>query len=552
MGTFNQGTKIKRFNQTTTKRAIFGALVILPLLLLTNCTSNNGSEAGQAFLFSAPQGQMMVGSLVTVTYSGSKVSMAQATWTVTDPMGGSTPFSLAGDNAIQFLAQMGGTYTVTVSDGKSQDSSTVDVAQPPGTNTTFGFVLTIKDGQGNVVGVLSTDPTKNSGDYILKRGADYTLNFEGLPSGNTGLTFSISGAGVSGQGASIPRNCPTVAATPIVAKVTNADGQVNQVIYTEYCQCDAAANTMALDPTKITFSQSAGAPNVFSFDASAAVTGGTAPYLYNWAPETTLVYSGWTNKSPAVLGRVFSDSAPGALKVMDACYFVVGSVFTHAFDIHLADGVSGTLQGPQENNLQFIQGLLSGVNAAGQADLYVNNRNFIALKPIGPTFNAGVVVTPDYSINGVNGTFSLLGENIYVAADGTARDLLHGLSFVIGGIVENADHTLADATGAYITKVNYITDALGDGLATKTYVNQGNCPVNLTVTIQSSTTPCGDGTSASQTVRTMDGTYNCPLMVAQDGSQMSVHQGAFYAQVSKTIACAGGGGGGGGQPPRPR
>jgi len=548
----NNVRKTKGRYTASIRSSILALMIIAPMLVFNGCTSekNGGSTP---FLFSANGGQMQVGSMVSVTYSGSAVSMAAPTWSVTDPTGATVAFAVSGESTITFLAQMGGTYTITVSDGTNSDKSTIDVAQPPGTNTAFGFVMTIKDANNVVVGVLSTDPTKNSGDYILKRGAPYTLNFSPLPDPSTSLSYSIAGAGVSGQGVTIQRTCTAVGAIPIVAKAMNGEGQTNQVIYTEYCQCDTAGDTLAIDASKITFTQDAAAPNVFSFNASAAVTGGSAPYLYNWAPESTLVYSGWVSANPKKLGRIFADSKPGSLKVMDSCYFVHGVNFTHNFNITLADGVTGTPQGPQENNLYFLQGLLTGLNPAGQSDIYVNGRNYIAIKPANGVFNAGVVVTPDYSINNGNATFSLLGQNIYVAADGTARDILHGGSIQISGIHETAGAATADTSNASISVFRYITDSMGDGLASKTYNKVGTCPLDLSVKIAVATMPCGDGTSVTQVTRTIDGTYNCPMLTAPDGSQMKLTQGAFYAEVSKSDECIGGGGqGGGGQPPRPR
>ena len=304
-----------------------------------------------------------------------------------------------------------------------------------------------------------------------------------------------------------------------------------------------------------------------------SITGGKGPYQYMWDFNGDSAFdTDWTSEQTIRAYTIYARMRSVALKVEDiGCNKEVlvnlGELEPERefFEIPLADGIPGTLQGPQISGHHFIQGI--GVYHEDYGQRYEKEAMNIT-HPFGATSDQPRRVICDYrkvasdtseEAGSDRASLRIKGLNQYDKGYLKEAGRDHGLMLLIENI-DDATGVLADltvertfeATTAELTALNYYTDGEGDAIQNHTYQKQAACQVSLFVTvIPEGSGTCADSPDTAYSVL-LDGTYSCPDLKAGNDYHMLIEQGAFYCEVAQVDACPpGGGGGGGGLPPIP-
>ena len=204
----------------------------------------------------------------------------------------------------------------------------------------------------------------------------------------------------------------------ISLRVTDKNENSATKTFVVFISCKDDTVNLVVDYSKINITKEA-IHNFFTYDASAAVTGGdSSTYRYKWDYNGDGVYdTDWLEDASVEAYTVFEGIRNVKLKVWEgACNNVKEVSLTeldpalYDFDIILADAIAGTLQGPQIPGYFFIQGYPEGKDGFKST---ITDVDFIATKAFSSPPEEQWRVLCDYRPNEGVATVSIKGLNLY-------------------------------------------------------------------------------------------------------------------------------------------
>ena len=364
---------------------------------------------------------------------------------------------------------------------------------------------------------------------------------------------------------------PGIYPVHVVAK--NPDGLPQVLDFQIVVTCaDGQYPPLTIDPSKITVSQS-GDPNQFTYNASAAVSGGTGQYSYSWDFNGAGAFDLYENNPNAAwVAPILWNTSPMANGVYTAF------AGTRTVRLAIRDTVCETTQ-TASTSINFN---IPRVPAGSSIPVSVIKPNYFlqgdVAQPTPTLLNSNgqfiAILTPQMAQQGRKkhvdcgyakakvgdqGAMSIYGIDFF---DTDAQQKAeHGISLKINNIADTGStgtQTFNSQNGDSLTLENaaYITADAADAASRLTYNQVGACQVELILNRSKAVTPCaGDAQTVASDVIMIDGKYNCPTLrtsATQGTQEVSIQNGYFYCEVAYTNECPGGGGGGGGGiPPRP-
>lgn len=319
-----------------------------------------------------------------------------------------------------------------------------------------------------------------------------------------------------------------------IVVVASGDGVVSTLSFLLQVTCDASVP--AVQVTSITVTKKT--KNRYQYVAT--VTGGSGTFRSIWVPDGSGVY-----RMPAVSGLsiIYYEDYVGernvSVNVIDlACgtnYLFDKKV---TFDIPTSDGVPGTLQGPQVDNLPFLQGHFS--STTDPMDPRVNGMMSILQDELDPQPRR---VTGQYVLN-KDGTASFK-ESALTPINDNKDGIAIEASFDQQGVMTMKRVTV------------YIAGNTDLGSALKNSFTTTSCAAQGTVTTLMGPNPCKTESSPPETPDQIikgyeiDYTYSCPVLSDGMGHTMAIDNGAGHYIYNISADNCGGGGGDGGSPPTP-